>query len=112
MERTMSNTAQAAFEVWAKQQDPTYDLHVRPVAQQRGWMSIYSNQRTQHAFEGFTGACNAHEQLVALTRRAQEILAAYLPPDGSSDQETITALLELFDGPESRAALAAAGAQP
>jgi len=57
-------------------------------------------------------ACNSHEQLVALTRRAQEILAAYLPPDGSSDHETLNALLELFDGPESRAALAAAGVQP
>jgi len=55
-------------------------------------------------------ACNSHEPLVALVRRAQEILGAYLPPDGSSGQEAITALLELLDGPESRAALAAAGA--
>ena len=55
-------------------------------------------------------ACNSHEQLVALTRRAQEILAAYLPPDGRSAQETLTDLLGLFDGPESRAALAAAEA--
>lgn len=54
-------------------------------------------------------ACNSHEQLVALTLRAQAILAAYLPPDGSSDHETLNKLLELFDGPESRAALAAAG---
>lgn len=57
-------------------------------------------------------ACNSHEQLMALTRRAQAILAAYLPPDGNSDHETLNALLELFDGPESRAALAAAGVKP
>src|SRR5438105_9697283 len=47
--------------------------------------------------------------LVALVQKAQGILAAYLPPTGPSKHDTITALLELLDGPESRAALANAG---
>jgi hypothetical protein len=47
--------------------------------------------------------------LVALVQKAQGILAAYLPPTGPSKHDTITALLGLLDGPESRAALANAG---
>lgn len=71
----MSNM-QAAFEAWAKQQNPPYELHVRPLAQQRGPMNIYSNQRTQHAYEGFAGASNSHEQLVGALRNARVYLDA------------------------------------
>ena len=42
-----------------------------------------------------------------LILKAQAILAQHLPPCGTSEKETISALLWLLDGPESRAALAA-----
>lgn len=43
--------------------------------------------------------------LVALIHKAQMILAHHLPPDGPDAKTTISALLGLLDGPESRAAL-------
>lgn len=48
------------------------------------------------------------ELMRKLIEKAQGILARHLPPDGTSERETITALLGLLDGPESRAALAQA----
>lgn len=38
----------------------------------------------------------------ALVRDCQKVLAAYLPPDGVSEKQTISALLDLLDGPRSR----------
>lgn len=46
--------------------------------------------------------------LVALIHKAQSILAQHLPPDGPDAKTTISALLGLLDGPESRAALSGA----
>lgn len=46
--------------------------------------------------------------LVALVHKAQIILAKHLPPDGPNAKTTISALLGLLDGPESRAALSGA----
>ena len=46
--------------------------------------------------------------LVALIHKAQIILAHHLPPDGPDAKTTISALLGLLDGPESRAALSGA----
>lgn len=46
--------------------------------------------------------------LVALIHKAQSILAHHLPPDGPDAKTTISALLGLLDGPESRAALSGA----
>jgi hypothetical protein len=43
--------------------------------------------------------------LETLVRQAQSILADYLVPDGLSEQETLSELLGLLDGPQSRAAL-------
>lgn len=43
--------------------------------------------------------------LVALIHKAQSILAHHLPPDGPDAKTTISELLGLLDGPESRAAL-------
>jgi len=43
--------------------------------------------------------------LVGLIHKAQTILAHHLPPDGPDAKTTISALLGLLDGPESRAAL-------
>ena len=43
---------------------------------------------------------------IEIIERAQQILRDYLPPDGISKDEAITRLLDLFDGPEVRAAQA------
>lgn len=52
-------------------------------------------------------------KVVAIIKKAQEILAAYIVPDsGISDHECINQLLGLLDGPECRDALAAAPSQP
>lgn len=55
-------------------------------------------------------AATAVADLTALVTDAQAILAKYLPPNGISKADTITALLELLDGPRARTALTAAGA--
>lgn len=55
-------------------------------------------------------AVNAHDELVKIVNNAQAILANYLPPNGPGKSETINALLDLFDGPQSRSALAKAEA--
>lgn len=49
--------------------------------------------------------------MLALVKDAQAILAAYLPPDGITKDEAISKLLELLDGPQSRAALKASKEQ-
>lgn len=46
-------------------------------------------------------------QLVKLIEDAQSILAAHIEPTGPSKADTIDALLDLLDGPRSRAALSA-----
>lgn len=50
--------------------------------------------------------------LVAVIHKAQAILARHLPPDGPSCKDTISELLGLLDGPESRAALASIPTAP
>jgi hypothetical protein len=67
------DTPQAAFEAWAATQQPPYQLHVRPEAQQRGPQNIYSNQRTQHVFEGFAGAHSARQAQAAPTDQSARI---------------------------------------
>jgi len=84
---------------------------VRPVAQQRGPMNVYSNQRTQHTFEGFAGACNSHDQLVAALREIAAINNPRVCLDGSAKVGSANAVgydFQLI----ARAALAAAEVQP
>lgn len=54
-----------------------------------------------------SGLLEALEQSDALIVKAQGILNSYLPPDGISADEAISALLGLLDGPEQRAVQAA-----
>lgn len=49
---------------------------------------------------------NNQDKKTKVIQKAQAILAAYLPPDGVDAKQTISNLLMLLDGPESREALA------
>lgn len=44
-------------------------------------------------------------ELASIIRDCQDILAAHLPPDGPSAKDTISMLLEILDGPRTRAVL-------
>ena len=44
-------------------------------------------------------------QLEALVNRAIGVCQRYVPPEGPSSHDAMTAMLEIFDGPEQRAAM-------
>lgn len=64
--------------------------------------------RTGAMFCAALAAAGPDAALVALIHKAQSILAQHLPPDGPDAKTTISELLGLLDGPESRAALSGA----
>lgn len=45
------------------------------------------------------------DDLEAIIRDCQDVLTAYLPPDGMSRKDAISCLLEILDGPRARAVL-------
>ena len=49
--------------------------------------------------------CERLAQCLALIADCQAVLTSYLPPDGITKDECINQLLELLDGPRSRAVL-------
>lgn len=62
-----------------------------------------------HFARAIEAASGPNAALVAFIHKTQSILAKHLPPDGPEAKTTISELLTLLDGPESRAALAAVG---
>ena len=99
----------------------TYDVHelsegYSAIIYDADGRCVGTGKRFDHMYEAdaafIVRAVNAHDQLVALVTRAQAILADYLEPGGLGKDEALDALLSLLDGPQSRAALAAAGAIP
>lgn len=67
------------------------------------------NSLLRHEFaRAILAAAGPDAALVALIHKAQSILARHLPPGGPDAKTTISALLGLLDGPESRAALSGA----
>lgn len=101
---TMAGTKEhMAFDAWARRQQPPYDLHVRPLEQQRGPLNIFSNQRTQHAWEGFVGALGLDID-TGLIAAAPELLEVII---GMMVHARKTGATLFYDSTEMRAAYAA-----
>lgn len=79
-------------------------MHAVPVFGEQDDRNVRNGELIAYA-RAILAAAGPDAALVALIHKAQMILAHHLPPDGPDAKTTISELLGLLDGPESRAAL-------